>query len=231
MRRSHTYFVSVLITNPLRGQYFCFIAHLKRNFFLLGSRKVRRQFLRELREKIVYHIEKFAIINSIININYMKNNIHVLSRGVIIDQDHILLAYDPRPHPDHYYEFNATFYYLPGGHIEFKESAHTALIREIKEETGFEARIEKFLGIIENTWSFPGDELCCHTHEMNFIFKLNVSDLKSGDAIVQKEEHVAFKWIAMNALKEVDLRPLVLQSALSEWLRYPENSSFKTTIK
>jgi hypothetical protein len=31
-----------------------------------------------------------------------KNNIHVLSRGVIIDQDYILLAYDPRSHLNHY---------------------------------------------------------------------------------------------------------------------------------
>ena len=44
-------------------------------------------------------------------------NIHVLSRGVIIEQDHILLAYDPRSFPQHYYELNTKFYYLPGGYV------------------------------------------------------------------------------------------------------------------
>lgn len=48
-----------------------------------------------------------------------KNNIHVLSRGVIVDQNHILLAYDPRPHHNHYYELNTPFYELPDGHIDF----------------------------------------------------------------------------------------------------------------
>jgi 8-oxo-dGTP diphosphatase len=62
--------------------------------------------------------------------------IHTLSRGVILDQGHILLAYDPRPHPYHYYELNTCFYYLPGGHIDHHESAQDALIREMQEETG-----------------------------------------------------------------------------------------------
>ncbi len=73
-----------------------------------------------------------------------KKGIHVLSRGVIVDQGHILLAYDPRPQPYHYYELNRHFYYLPGGHIDFQESAENALIREIKEETGLDATIEQF---------------------------------------------------------------------------------------
>ncbi|ETZ06936.1 hypothetical protein P618_200909 [Holospora obtusa F1] len=34
------------------------------------------------------------------------------------------------------------------GHIDFQESAFNALIREIKEETGFEAAIEKFLALL-----------------------------------------------------------------------------------
>lgn len=160
-----------------------------------------------------------------------ENNIHVLSRGVIIDQNHILLAYDPRPHPNHYYELNAPFYYLPGGHIDFQESAYNAVVREIKEETGFDATIEEFLVIIEYGWNFPGDEVCCHTHEINLIFKLNISELKFGDEVPQKEEHVAFKWILINTLEEIDLRPLPLKSALSKWLESAENNIFWSTME
>ena len=161
-----------------------------------------------------------------------KNAIHVLSRGVIIDQNHILLAYDPRPHPYHYYELNVPFYYLPGGHIDFQESAPNALIREIKEETGFEAVIEKFLGIIEHAWSFPGDEVCCHTHEMNLIFKIHIAELKFRDQVLQKEDHVAFQWLPIDALYGV-VRPLPLKSALSKWLQcadYKGNTVFYSTI-
>jgi 8-oxo-dGTP pyrophosphatase MutT (NUDIX family) len=160
-----------------------------------------------------------------------KNNIHVLSRGVIIDQDHILLAYDPRPNPYHYYELNTPFYYLPGGHVDFQESASNALIREIKEETGWEADIKRFLGIIEHAWNFPGDEVCCHTHEINLIYKLRMTDLKFGDKVPQKESHVAFKWVPMDSLQEIDLRPLPLKQALSEWLGRADNHILWSTMK
>ena len=43
------------------------------------------------------------------------NTIHVLSRGVIVDQGHILLAYDPRQHPNHYYELNTPLLLPSGG--------------------------------------------------------------------------------------------------------------------
>jgi hypothetical protein len=48
-----------------------------------------------------------------------ENTIHICSRGIMMDAG----AIDPRPHPEHYYELNASFYDLPGGHIQFQESA------------------------------------------------------------------------------------------------------------
>ncbi|MBM3631842.1 MAG: NUDIX domain-containing protein [Alphaproteobacteria bacterium] len=104
----------------------------------------------------------------------------------------ILLAYDPRAHPNHYYELNTPFYYLPGGHIECQESAENALIREIKEGTGLDAEIEKLLGIIEHAWNFPGDEVCCHTHEINWVFKIHSTSLSFADTLPHKEDHVRF---------------------------------------
>ncbi len=159
-----------------------------------------------------------------------EENIHVCSRGVIISQDHILLAYDPRPHPYHYYELDAHFYYLPGGHIDFQESAHSALIREIKEETGYDATIEKFFGIIEHAWHFPGDEVCCHTHEINLIFNLSVPQLTWRDAIPQKEDHVAFQWISLETLHKTDLRPSLLKSALPQWLKGTDTDVLWSTM-
>jgi 8-oxo-dGTP diphosphatase len=147
-----------------------------------------------------------------------NNNIHVLSRGIIVDQGHILLAYDPRPQPYHYYELNRDFYYLPGGHIDVQESARTALIREIKEETGLDAEIEQFLGIIEHAWSFPGDEICCHTHEINMMFKICITGLSLGDTVPQKEDHIAFQWMPLAHVQAIDVRPLPLLSALPHWL-------------
>ncbi len=156
-----------------------------------------------------------------------KNGIHVVIRG---DQGHILLAYDPRPYPFHYYELNRHFYDLPGGHIEFQESAENALIRQIKEETGLDAEIETFLGMIEHAWSFPGDEVCCHTHEINMIFKIHMTGLSLGDMIPQKEDHVAFQWMPIAHVQAMDLRPLPLLSVLPHWLAGTDHGVFYSTI-
>ena len=57
-----------------------------------------------------------------------KDGIHVLVRAVIIDQDNILLCQT--------LDLPVSFYFLPGGHVEHEESASSALIRELSEETG-----------------------------------------------------------------------------------------------
>jgi 8-oxo-dGTP diphosphatase len=108
----------------------------------------------------------------------MNNTIHVVARALILHNDELLLAYDLRPEPRHYYELNVPFYYLPGGHIEFKESAENAVLREIYEETGYDATIERFLEILEHSWECLGDAVYCHTHEINHI-DLRPSNLKN----------------------------------------------------
>ncbi|MDI9634589.1 NUDIX domain-containing protein [Kamptonema cortianum] len=143
---------------------------------------------------------------------------HLLSRAVIILDDHLLLAYDPRKEPKHYYELNVAFYYLPGGHIEFNESAEAAVLREIYEETGFDSSIERFLGVLEHSWSFPGDEVCCHTHEINLIFKVNLKEVNGLTTIFQKEDYVAFQWIPLKEMCDIDFRPQSLKTILPQWL-------------
>ncbi len=133
--------------------------------------------------------------------------IHKTSRAVIIKDEHILLAFDPRPEQSHYYELGAQFYYLPGGHIEEGESPENALVRELKEELGLDSQVKGLLGTVEHIWGFTGDEVCCHTHENNFVFKAEVQGLLSQTIPPMQEEHVSFKWVALEALKEVDLRP------------------------
>lgn len=55
-----------------------------------------------------------------------------------------------------------TFYRLPGGGIEFGETAADTLKREIKEEIGIEITVGKKLGVYENIFTFgnqPGHEI------------------------------------------------------------------------
>jgi 8-oxo-dGTP diphosphatase len=145
----------------------------------------------------------------------LHRRIHVLSRAVIFDQGHILLAYNPKRDPHSCNKLNKRFYYLPGGHVEFQESAQNALLREIQEEIGHTATIEKFLGVIEHAWHT--DRACCHTHECSFIFKVHMPQIKHNDSLSQKEDHVALQWFAIKDLDSIDLQPYVLKKALPDW--------------
>jgi 8-oxo-dGTP pyrophosphatase MutT (NUDIX family) len=103
------------------------------------------------------------------------------------------------------------FYYLPGGHIETRESPKDALFPELKEELRMLAVIGEFLGKFSNSWGFFGDDICCHTHEINFIFKAEIQGLSALQIPKQQEDHVAFGWIDLNNLSHTDLRPSFLK--------------------
>jgi ADP-ribose pyrophosphatase YjhB (NUDIX family) len=57
-----------------------------------------------------------------------KDKIHVLSRAVVLDQEHILLCKT--------LDLPKAFYFLPGGHVEHGESATETVLRELQEEAG-----------------------------------------------------------------------------------------------
>ncbi|MGI4775496.1 MAG: NUDIX domain-containing protein, partial [Janthinobacterium lividum] len=165
-----------------------------------------------------------------LDISIKNTSIHNLARAVIIKNDHILLGYDPRSKPIHYYEPGARFYYLPRGHIEFKESAKAALIREIQEEIGHTAIIERYLGSIENNWSFDGDSIYYHTHEVNHIFKCDVLDIDPKIELPQVDADVAFHWVKLNELYNINLRPVKLKELIPTWLSQDLNNAWCSLI-
>lgn len=63
----------------------------------------------------------------------------ILARGVALVDGRVLLAR----------QIDATNTFLPGGHIGHGERAETALIREIEEEIGETAIVQRFLGAVE----------------------------------------------------------------------------------
>src|SRR5437660_10399044 len=115
-----------------------------------------------------------------------QNNIHVLSRAVIINQEHILLCKT--------LNLTINFYFLPGGHVEHGESVETSLLRELVEETGIKCVIKRFLGCLEYRFE-PGHSSICHNHEYNFIFEAESDALKSNYKIPQLETHIEVMWI------------------------------------
>lgn len=150
-----------------------------------------------------------------------KNNIHVLARAVIVDQDHLLVC-KTRDLP-------IPFYFLPGGHIEHKESAEAAVIRELLEESGTQCTIKRFLGCLEHHFE-PGHSSICHNHEYNFFFEAESDALKIQNPLVPLEDHIELVWVPLREIDSIDFRPEPLKILLPKWLKSPKNNAFQSTM-
>ncbi len=150
-----------------------------------------------------------------------KNNIHVLSRAVIIDQNKILLCKTV--------DLEVSFYFLPGGHVEHGESVQTSLLRELIEETGAHCKIKRFLGCLEYSFK-PGHSNICHNHEYNFIFEAESASLKINNKIPQLEAHIELLWMPLNKLTEIDFRAEPLRELVPQWLKSPASDVFRSVM-
>jgi 8-oxo-dGTP diphosphatase len=150
-----------------------------------------------------------------------KNNIHVLSRGVITDQDHILLCKT--------LDLPVSFYFLPGGHVEHGESVEKSLLRELMEETGAECKVKRFLGCLEYSFE-PEHSSICHNHEYNFIFEAESEYLKSNRTIVQLEAHIELIWMPLHQLSEIDFRAEPLRELVPHWLKASTSDFFRSVM-
>ena len=85
--------------------------------------------------------------------------------------------------------------YLPGGHIEFGETGREALAREMKEETGVDAKAGAFLGVVENSFMQRGKP---HA-EINLVYALDVGDAE----ISSREDWIEFEWRELSDLGDL----------------------------
>ncbi|PCJ26970.1 MAG: DNA mismatch repair protein MutT [Rickettsiales bacterium] len=151
----------------------------------------------------------------------MSNEIHTLARAVILDDEHILLCKT--------LDLPVNFYFLPGGHVEHGESASQALMRELKEETGKDCTVKRFLGCLEYSFE-PGHNSICHNHEYNFIFEAESDQLKVREKISSPEKHIELIWVAVSDLSEIDFRADPLKKLLPEWLSRDAHNVFRSEM-
>jgi 8-oxo-dGTP pyrophosphatase MutT (NUDIX family) len=141
----------------------------------------------------------------------MNMKFHYIVRGLIRDNDHVLLCKQK--------DGNYTF--LLGGHIDFGEAAKGALAREIKEEIGAEITVGQFRGAIENAW----DDHC----EISLVFDVEhnlTKDVTPMPASVD-EEHLEFLWARTSELAEHNILP----TPLTQWLQDSEHAHWSSTIE
>ena len=133
---------------------------------------------------------------------YELSGIENIVRGVCVVDGHVLLC---RPKKGGYT-------YLPGGHIEFGETSRAALVREMKEETGLDATVGDFLGVVESQFEQHGKPHC----EISLVYRLTVGACPHADerglsprlpVVMAQEDWIEFAWWPLVKLNEANLLP------------------------
>lgn len=135
------------------------------------------------------------------------HGIEVIARGVCVVDDKILLCQGKK----------SGIAYLPGGHVEFQETARQALVREIQEELGQSSTAGDYLGTCEHQFLQNGKP---HT-EVNLVFKFEVPALQPRNKPEAKESWIGFLWQPVDQLDAVHFEPKGLGKVLKDWIAKP----------
>lgn len=141
--------------------------------------------------------------------SYENANIETLARGVLVREGKLLVCQPKK----------GGRCYLPGGHVEFGETARQALVREVREELGIGAEAGAFLAVAENAFVQDGEPHC----EVNLVFLLDIPGIAPEADPAAAEDWIAFRWVPFDAasLRAANLLPAHLIDDLPAWLAAP----------
>lgn len=128
----------------------------------------------------------------------MGRRIELIARGMCVEGGKLLVCVNER----HGYG------YLPGGHVEFGESATAALAREFVEECGVEVACALPVLGLELAFEQGGKR----RHEVSIVFPVKRQGAR--EQVTSLEPGIRFEWWPIMSLHVRDLRP----SAMRTWL-------------
>lgn len=152
--------------------------------------------------------------------------INPIARIVIAKDDYILLTSATNSNK----RFSPELHFLPGGHVEYTESAKDTIRREMSEEfeNSENVKIVDFLGILECVWDNEGTQY----HEINIVFKGEIDKIDINNPPKSKEDHIEFNWYKLSDLHELNVLPSTFAEIIPKWINKKLNTSemFKTEI-
>lgn len=104
-------------------------------------------------------------------------------------------------------------WFLPGGRVEFMESAAQALEREIEEELGVRAEVDRLLWVVENFFAMDGRRY----HELGLYFAISLPTTLPMDGEFPAYEpnvELFMRWLPMSEIPRLHVVPKFLKEAL-----------------
>ena len=138
--------------------------------------------------------------------------------AVLLDRGRILAMHDER----------SPYFYLPGGRVRMGERAEDAVLREVREELGIEARILRPLWLSQSFFNEDVAHVDYHELCLYFLVDASATDLLTrGDRFRGPElRHVHdFEWLPFERLKDEYFYPLFLKT---EIYRLPDGLTLRT---
>ena len=121
--------------------------------------------------------------------------------GILIEDDRILLIEHTKN--------NRKYWLVPGGGVDWGESAAEALIREFKEETSLDIEVEKFLFISE---TIAPDK---QKHVINLYFKIKKAENSSNIMKLGEEKILTdLRFIPEDEIKNIKLYPNIKEKLI-----------------
>ena len=104
-----------------------------------------------------------------------------------------------------------------GGRVSFGEDSEEAILREIKEETGYGAIIKKEICFVENFFTSSYNHK--RYHEILIVYELDFIDkqpytLETIPAKEEKNKYLEYNWIDINELKKQAFHPFIVLEIL-----------------
>lgn len=105
---------------------------------------------------------------------------------------------------------------LPGGRVVLMEDSQTSIIREIKEELGFDVKVDRLLWFTENFFDY--NEKNFHEIGLYYLVSLTEGHFPFTNAPFHGEEgeRLLYQWVPIDELDKIMLYPEFLRTSLKE---------------
>lgn len=154
-------------------------------------------------EKYEKNVSKLSVKTT----DHTFTGINLIVRAIITHKNHVLLSTVTQSNT----QFPQNLFFLPGGHVDYKESAIEALKRELKEEMNVtEINNVDFVNVLECTWNRKGKIY----HEINLTYKVEIKNLDLAKPPLSTESSLRFLWCPLNKIEDYKILPEKLTSVL-----------------